>query len=118
MFETHLEREPEPTHRENHNTDEHQRNDCGEGVLAVPEHPKAAPHRPLTDQYILQDRDGDYVEKVESGTTETVKMHFMFTKDIAKAKRFSYDDLWSPLARTSIGGEFTHGFGGGRAIKI
>ena len=72
----------------------------------------------LNDEYILQDRDGDYVENVESGTGETVKMHFTFTKDIAKAKRFSYNDLWSPLATTSIGGEFTHGFGGGRAIKI
>jgi len=72
----------------------------------------------VNDEYILQDRDGDYVEKVESGDSETVKMHFTFTKDIAKAKRFSYNDLWSPLATTSIGGEFTHGFGGGRAIKI
>ena len=118
VFETHLEREREPTDRENRNTDEHQRNDCEKGVLAVLGHSKAVPHRPLTDQYILQDRDGDYVEKVESGTTETIKMHFTFTKDIAKARRFSYDDLWSPLATTSIGGEFTHGFGGGRAIKM
>jgi hypothetical protein len=74
--------------------------------------------RTVNDEYILQDRDGDYVENVESGTSETVKMHFTFTKDITKAKRFSYNDLWSPLATTSIGGEFTHGFGGGRAIKI
>lgn len=76
------------------------------------------PRFTVNDEYILQDRDGDYVEKVESGTTETVKMHFTFTKDIAKAKRFSYNDLWSPLATTSIGGEFTHGFSGGRAIKM
>jgi hypothetical protein len=71
-----------------------------------------------TDEYILQDRDCDYVEKVESGDTETVRTHFIFTTDIAKARHFSYTDLWSPLATTSIGGEFTRGFSGGRAIKM
>jgi hypothetical protein len=35
VFETHLERERRPTQHENHNVDEHQRNDCEKGVLAV-----------------------------------------------------------------------------------
>jgi len=33
----------------------------------------------VNDEYILQDRDGDYGENVENGTSETVKMHFTFT---------------------------------------
>jgi hypothetical protein len=49
VFETHLEREREPTHRENHNTDEHQRNDCEKGVLAVPSDQIATPQRPLSE---------------------------------------------------------------------
>jgi hypothetical protein len=68
--------------------------------------------------YILRDRDGDYVRRVISGDTETVKLHFEFTKDRALAEQFSYDDLWSPYANTSIGGEFTHGYGGGTAERI
>jgi hypothetical protein len=89
-----------------------------ESVRRSRSHQFYKPTTTVNDEYILQDRYGDYVEKVESGDTETVKMNFIFTKDIAKAKRFSYDDLWSPLATTSIGGEFTHGYGGGRAIKV
>lgn len=68
--------------------------------------------------YILQDRDGDYVCGVDSGGSETVKLVFEFTKIKSKAAIFSYMDLWHPKATTSIGGEFTKGFGGGRAIKI
>ena len=100
---------------------ERQLDDNGRGVLGVLKPSDVVKlHRrfAVNDEYILQDRDGDYVEKVDSGDTETVKMHFTFTKDIAKAKRFSYSDLWSPLATTSIGGDFTPGFSGGRAIKI
>ena len=50
MFETHLEREREPTDRENHNTDEHRRNDCGKGVLAVLRDQTATPQRPLSER--------------------------------------------------------------------
>jgi hypothetical protein len=115
-FQTHLE-----TGVNNNDTPERQLDDSARRVLGVLKPPDVVNlHRRVAgnDEYILQDRDGDYVENVESGDTETVKMHFTFTKDIAKAKRFTYDDLWSPLATTSIGGEFTHGFGGGKAIKV
>ena len=135
VFQTHLEGDRQSTGNKKH-PPEHQQSDCKKGVLAVLSDPTSTGNRPLSecervrgsrsrspsirvnDNYILQDRDGDYVEKVESGTSETVKMHFTFTKDIAKAKHFSYSDLWSPLATTSIGNEFTHGFGGRRAVKI
>jgi hypothetical protein len=135
VFQTHLEGDRQSTGNKKH-PPEYQQNDCEKGVLAVLSEPTSTGNRPLSerervrasrsrspsirvnDKYILQDRDGDYVEKVESGTSETVKMHFTFTKDIAKAKHFSYSDLWSPLATTSIGGEFTRGFGGGRAINV
>jgi hypothetical protein len=74
---------------------------------------------PLSQRlYILRDRDGDYVYAVESGETETIKVHFVFTKDRSKAQRFSYDELWSLYATTSVGGEFTHGFGGGTAERV
>jgi hypothetical protein len=69
-------------------------------------------------RYILCDRDGDYVRRVISGDTETVKMHFEFARDRAQAMQFSYNDLWSPYANTSIGGEFTHGYSGGTAERI
>jgi hypothetical protein len=68
--------------------------------------------------YILQDRDGDYVASTESSDTETVKIHFTFTKDKAKVKRFTANDLWSPLATTAIGIEFTTGFAGGKALRL
>jgi hypothetical protein len=50
VFETHLEREREPTDRENRNTDEHQRNDCEKGVLAVLSDQTATPQRPLSER--------------------------------------------------------------------
>jgi hypothetical protein len=50
VFETQLEREREPTHGENHNTDEHQRNDCEKGVLAVLSDQTATPQRPLCER--------------------------------------------------------------------
>jgi len=65
--------------------------------------------------YRLVDREGDYVKEVISSDTETLKMHFVFTKNPEEAKRFSYEQLWSPLATTSVGGEFTRGFAGGKA---
>src|SRR5262249_47462958 len=114
LFETHLEGDQQSKGEKKHPAD-HQLNDCRKGVLGVLKPPNVVKlNRRVAenDTYILQDRDGDYVEKVESGDTETVKMHFTFTKDIAKAKRFGYADLWSPLATTSTGGEFTHGFSG------
>lgn len=69
-------------------------------------------------RYILQDRDGDYVEKVESTGRETAKLFFTFTKDQEKAKVFTYDDLWWRLATTAIGGHFTAGFAGGKAVRV
>jgi hypothetical protein len=125
VFQTHLERDRQSTGNKKPPGEpaERQLNECKQDVPGVLKpvdilKPQAERHQRVRAEYILQDRDGDCVENVESGTTETVKMQFIFTKDIAKAKRFSYDDLWSPLATTSIGGEFTHGFGGGRAIKV
>ena len=73
----------------------------------------------MTDNtYILRDKDGDFVKKVTSGTTETVKCHFDFTKDIRQAKLFSYEDLFSPQASMSVGQEFAKGFAGGKAISL
>jgi hypothetical protein len=68
--------------------------------------------------YILQDRDGDYVKHVEGYLSETVHSHFIFTKDKAEAKLFSYNDLWSPLNTHGTGEEFVRGFSGGKAIKV
>ena len=50
VFETHLEREREPTHRENHNADERQLNECEKGVLAVLSDQTATPQRPLSER--------------------------------------------------------------------
>lgn len=67
--------------------------------------------------YLLQDREGDFVSKVTSTGLETTKLFFEFTKDKEKAKRFSFDDLFSRLATTSVGIEFSRGFAG-RLIQI
>jgi hypothetical protein len=63
-------------------------------------------------RYILQEPDGDYVSSVESGDTETIKLHFNFTKDKKKARRFTYDDLWSKLAVAPVGVLFAQGYRG------
>ena len=70
------------------------------------------------DKYILKDRDGDYVKEVQAHLSETLHSFFTFTKDRTKARRFTYDDLWSPLNVHGIGEEWTRGFSGGRAIKV
>ena len=67
--------------------------------------------------YILQDREGDSVEGVESTGLETVKWHFVFTKQKKSAKVFEYDDLFSRLATNPVGTEFLRGFAGGRVIE-
>jgi hypothetical protein len=69
-------------------------------------------------KYILQDRDGDYVLNVENAKLETIKVNFTFTKDKRKAKRFTFNDLWSKLSTNPVGEQFTKGFGGGRAIPV
>lgn len=63
-------------------------------------------------RYVLKSRDNDYVSKVESTGFETVKLYFEFTQELATAKVFTYDDLFSPLATTSLGQEFIRGFCG------
>jgi hypothetical protein len=68
--------------------------------------------------FLLQDRDGDYVRDVEAHLSETIHSHFVFTKDINKARRFDYNTLWSPLNVHGVGTEFTAGFAGGRAIQV
>lgn len=68
--------------------------------------------------YILQDKDGDYVSAVEGHISETVHSHFIFTKERAEAKLFSFNDLWNPLNIHGTGEEFTKGFAGGKAIKV
>lgn len=70
------------------------------------------------DEYILQDRDGDYVKTVTGGGSETIKLTFDFTKKRSEARVFTYMDLWNPKATTSVIGEFTKGYSGGRAIPI
>jgi hypothetical protein len=70
-------------------------------------------------RYVLRLRDGgEYVERVVTGELETVKLHFDFTHDRARAAEFSYDELWSPYATTAVGMEFTCGFAGGVAERI
>jgi hypothetical protein len=68
--------------------------------------------------YILQDRDGDYVLASHSGKHDSVKMFFDFTPDRDEAAIYTYDDLWSKLATTATGVEFTRGYAGGKAIPV
>jgi hypothetical protein len=64
--------------------------------------------------YLLRDRDGDFVERIEDFGTATVKYHFAFTKDRAKARRFTHDELWGP---SDLAIEFACGFAGGCAER-
>jgi hypothetical protein len=90
-----------------------------EGAKALPPPSFSAQSESLDKRrYILCDGEGDYVSKVESAGFETVKVKFHFTSVKEKAKRFSYNDLASPLATTSIGIEFQHGFSGGQLIRV
>jgi len=68
--------------------------------------------------YILQDREGDYVSKVSSSGNEAIKLFFDFTKDRAKAKRFTASDLSAPMASSSFEHEFIRGYSGGRVIAV
>lgn len=62
--------------------------------------------------YILQDRLGEYVEKIESTGWETVKYGYTFTKEKEKARIFSYDDLYNRQDVLPIGIDFQRGFQG------
>ena len=64
---------------------------------------------------MLQDADGDYVSEVISSNTETLGVHFKFTKRMADAKVFGNDELWS---QSTIAVEFVMGFAGGRSIRV
>jgi hypothetical protein len=66
-------------------------------------------------RYVLRDRDGDYVQSVEASETTTVKTHFTFTRDRAKAQCFTYDELWN---QSSLAVEFDHGFSGSKAERV
>jgi hypothetical protein len=71
---------------------------------------------PISERrYILRDRDGDYVERVESSETATIKIHFVFTNDRARAQRFSYGELWE---QSNVAIEFNHGYSGGTAERV
>jgi len=63
-----------------------------------------------SENFYLVDRDGDFVTKVESTGWETVKFHFKFTKDRAKAKAFLGRDLFGRGAQLLQ--LFIQGFGG------
>lgn len=69
-------------------------------------------------EVILQSRDGDYVERIEWTDWDTVKTHFVFTKDRDKAKVITMEDMYPPNATTSIGTEWSKGFAGGRVILL
>jgi hypothetical protein len=66
----------------------------------------------------LRTQEGEYVERIDSGEWETVKLHFVFTRKREHAAQFTYDDLWSPYDTTSPGMAFTCGFAGGTAERI
>jgi hypothetical protein len=67
--------------------------------------------------YVLRDRDGDFVQRVESRRTETIKVHFLFTKDRSKARQFTTPELEAPIGSSSLLQEFLHGFAGGRMLR-
>ena len=68
-------------------------------------------------KFKLIDREGEYVERVESTGLDTVKVQFHFTKDPQKARIFSYQDLFSRQETTAIGIEFQRGYAG-RLIRV
>ncbi len=68
--------------------------------------------------YILQDKDGDYVEEVQSTGLDTSKFHFVFTHDRAKARKFTELDLFWKQATNPIGTTFISGFAGAHVIKV
>jgi len=67
--------------------------------------------------YILE-HEGSYVERIEATEWQTVSSYFVFTKDMAKAKLFSYNDLYWKQATSPPGILFMIGFSRGRAIRI
>jgi hypothetical protein len=65
--------------------------------------------------YILQVPDGDYVSGYEAGKTDTIKVHFKFTKDRKKAAEFRESEL---IGKSTLGVQFVSGYSGGRMINI
>jgi len=50
----------------------------------------------IEEQYfIVQDKDGDYIESVESTNLDTVKRVFHWTRDRRRARVFAYSDLFA-----------------------
>jgi hypothetical protein len=43
--------------------------------------------------YVVQDRDGDYLERIKGTSHATSKWQFFWTRDRAKAAVFSYEEL-------------------------
>jgi hypothetical protein len=68
--------------------------------------------------WIILEHDGSYVSKVGSTGWETVPLHFVFTPDRSKAKKFKFKDAFPPKTDKSIGPAFTRGFSRGKLIWI
>lgn len=72
--------------------------------------------RPKDDsQWIVQDRDGDYIESIESTGWECVKWHFHWTKYRDFAHVFTGEEL---LGKDGTMNLIVAGFAGATAIKI
>jgi hypothetical protein len=44
--------------------------------------------------YVIRDRDGDYLQAIESTGWETVPEHFVWTKDKGEARQFRHQELY------------------------
>lgn len=73
---------------------------------------------PRDRRYIVQDRDGDYIERVESMDSETLKCHFIWTPKREKARIFTGAELWATGDAVCIMQRIVQGYAGARAIRI
>lgn len=77
------------------------------------------PHKRKTDdRLVILKHENDYVERIEGTDWDTVKMHFVFTRDRSKAKQIPMSSIFPHQATTSIGSEWTKGFSRGEMIFI
>jgi len=81
--------------------------------------------QPLSDlidwsdrEYIIQDRDGDYLEKIEGGNFETVRFFFHWTADRKKARVFTTGELWAKGDTVCMMLRLAMGFAGVAAIRV
>ena len=80
---------------------------------------KLSDNTPEEDRlYVLQERDGDYLAGLEGTGWDTVPFEFKWTKDKAKAQRYSWQELNGKGPTITLMRRVMQGHAGATAIRV